>query len=233
MGLTAGASAPEELVQEVIAADRHLPRGRAGSGRDGGRKDGVQAAQTADRLMAVYTQLGAEELAALIAEFRRRRAALGQGHRRGCVEQQLADRNRRAGWCHGFRGGTLHPDDVRIPDRHHRIAVLPRAARSPCRTSTARCRARSMIASGASFRMIDGKAVALIEFLPGVSVSKPTPAQARCSRRGAGAAASGRRRFSADPRQWHGPGRMACGWPANARPAGLPGLIATCPADRR
>jgi homoserine kinase len=32
--------------------------------------------------------------------------------------------------------------------------------------------------SGAAFRMIDGKAVALIEFLPGVSVDQPSPAQA-------------------------------------------------------
>jgi homoserine kinase type II len=30
---------------------------------------------------------------------------------------------------------------------------------------------------GAAFRMLDGKAVALIEFLPGVSPTKPTPAQ--------------------------------------------------------
>lgn len=32
---------------------------------------------------------------------------------------------------------------------------------------------------GASFRMLDGKPVALIEFLPGISVERPTPAQAR------------------------------------------------------
>jgi homoserine kinase type II len=33
--------------------------------------------------------------------------------------------------------------------------------------------------SGASWRMVEGKAAALIEFLPGVSPTRPTPAQAR------------------------------------------------------
>jgi homoserine kinase type II len=60
---------------------------------------------------------------------------------------------------------------------------------------------------GALFRMVGDKAVALIEFLPGVSVSHPTPAQARAVGR-AGADASGRADFPGRA-PTHEPARMA------------------------
>src|SRR5690606_23313203 len=48
--------------------------------------------------------------------------------------------------------------------------------------------------AGAAFRMVDGKAVALIEFLPGVSVDRPNAAQAHA----VGCALAGIHRDAAD-----------------------------------
>jgi homoserine kinase type II len=125
--------------------------------------------------MAVYTQLGAEALAEIIAAYRCGRAGFGQGHRRGHFQFELADRNHRGDRCRR----PFHPDHVRIPHRDGRPAVsswdcsiILSERGCPVPRTIHDCDNRA-------FRFHDGKALALIEFLPGVSVSEPTAAQAR------------------------------------------------------
>jgi homoserine kinase type II len=55
--------------------------------------------------------------------------------------------------------------------------------------------------SGAAFREIGSKAVALIEFLPGVSIDRPNAGAGARSRRGLGRDASRERGFHHEPRQ--------------------------------
>lgn len=124
--------------------------------------------------MAVYTQLGAEQLAALIAEYDVGELIMAKG-----IAEGVSNSN----WLiettgHDGKGArfilTMYEFRIDLEDLPFFLSLLDHLAARDCpvpRTIHDR--------SGALYRMVGNKAVALIEFLPGVSVSAPTPEQAR------------------------------------------------------
>ena len=128
--------------------------------------------------MAVYTQLGAEELAALIDAF-----DVGELRSAKGIAEGVSNSN----WLIETtgRGGAASQESVRfiLTMYEHRVelgdlpfflGLLDHLAERGCPVP-ATIHARD----GKSFRFVGDKAVALIEFLPGVSVGDPTAAQAR------------------------------------------------------
>jgi homoserine kinase type II len=124
--------------------------------------------------VAVYTQLGAEALAAIIAEFDVGALVSAKG-----IAEGVSNSN----WLIDTAGSesqgtrfilTMYEKRVDTGELPFFLGLLDHLAERGCpvpRTIHDR--------AGAAFRWHDGKALALIEFLPGVSVSAPTPAQAR------------------------------------------------------
>jgi homoserine kinase type II len=123
--------------------------------------------------MAVYTQLGAEELAVLIAEFDVGALRSAKGIAEGVSNSNwLIETSGKVGGGARFIL-TMYEYRINIAELPFFLGLLDHLADQHCPVP------RTIHdTSGAAFRMIDGKAVALIEFLPGVSVSKPTLAQA-------------------------------------------------------
>jgi len=125
--------------------------------------------------MAVYTQLGAETLAALIAEFDVGALRSAKGIAEGVSNSNwLIETTGPDGESDSSRFIlTMYEHRVDLADLPFFLGLLDHLAGRGCpvpRTIHDR--------SGAAFRMLEDKAVALIEFLPGVSVSEPTRAQA-------------------------------------------------------
>ena len=124
--------------------------------------------------MAVYTQLGAEELAALIAEFDVGDLVMAKGIAEGVSNSNwLIETTGKDGVGARFIL-TMYEYRIELTDLPFFLSLLDHLAAKGCpvpRTIHDR--------SGALYRNIGDKAVALIEFLPGVSVSAPTTAQAR------------------------------------------------------
>ncbi len=124
--------------------------------------------------MAVYTQLGSEVLADLIAEFDVGALVSAKGIAEGVSNSNwLIETSGRDG-----RGArfilTMYEFRIDIAELPFFLGLLDHLAERGCpvpRTIHDR--------DGRLHRMLGDKAVALIEFLPGVSVSQPTPAQAR------------------------------------------------------
>lgn len=124
--------------------------------------------------MAVYTQLSAEVLTDLIAQYdvgelvSAKGIAEGVSNSNWIVETTGSDAN-------GTRFIlTMYERRIDIAELPFFLGLLDYLAAHGCpvpRTVHDR--------TGASSRMLHGKAVALIEFLPGVSVDHPTAAQAR------------------------------------------------------
>lgn len=125
--------------------------------------------------MAVYTHLGAEEQAALIANYDVGTLVSAKG-----IAEGVSNSN----WLIETDGGafgvparfilTMYERRIELADLPYFLGLLDHLAASGCpvpRTIHDR--------EGGAFRMERGKAVALIEFLPGVSPTRPTPAQAR------------------------------------------------------
>jgi homoserine kinase type II len=124
--------------------------------------------------MAVYTQLGAEDLAALIAEFDVGELRMAKGIAEGVSNSNwLIETGGKNGAGARFIL-TMYEYRIELDDLPFFLSLLDHLAAKGCpvpRTIHDR--------SGALYRKIGNKAVALIEFLPGVSVSMPTVAQAR------------------------------------------------------
>ena len=124
--------------------------------------------------MAVYTHLTADDFAELIAEYDVGELVSAKG-----IAEGVSNSN----WLIETTGSSAHGTRFILTMYERRIALddLPfflglldhlAAIGLPVpRTIHDR--------GGDAWRMVDGKAVALIEFLPGVSVDLPTPAQAR------------------------------------------------------
>lgn len=124
--------------------------------------------------MAVYTQIGAEDMAALIAEFDVGQLVSAKG-----IAEGVSNSN----WLLETTGSadaatrfilTMYEFRIELSDLPYFLSLLDHLAAKGCpvpRTIHDR--------DGALYRMRGDKALALIEFLPGVSVSDPTPAQAR------------------------------------------------------
>lgn len=124
--------------------------------------------------MAVYTHLGAEDLAAIVASYDVGALVSAKG-----IAEGVSNSN----WLietEGARGDgarfilTVYESRTEIGDLPFFLGLLDHLAERGCpvpRTIHDR--------AGQAFQMREGKALALIEFLPGVSVSQPTAAQAR------------------------------------------------------
>lgn len=125
-------------------------------------------------MMAVYTHLGAEDIAELIGHFAvgtlrsAKGIAEGVSNSNWLIETSGADGN-------GARFIlTMYEFRIDIAELPYFLGLLDHLAAKGCpvpRTIHDR--------AGNLFRQVDGKAVALIEYLPGVSVSQPTTGQAR------------------------------------------------------
>ena len=124
--------------------------------------------------MAVYTHIGAETMAALIAEFDVGQLVSAKGIAEGIQNSNfLIDTTGKDG-----KGAryilTVYESQVVVKDLPFFLGLLDHLSAAGCPVpQTIHDR------SGASFRSFGGKALALIEFLPGVSLDTPTPAQAR------------------------------------------------------
>lgn len=124
--------------------------------------------------MAVYTHLGAEEMARIIAEFDVGSLVSAKGIAEGVENSNwLVETSGRSGEDGRFIL-TIYEKRVQPAELPFFLGLLDHLAGAGCpvpRTIHDR--------SGAAFRMHGDKALALIEFLPGVSVDKPTREQAR------------------------------------------------------
>jgi homoserine kinase type II len=128
--------------------------------------------------MAVYTQLGAETLAALIAEFDVGALRSAKGIAEGVSNSNWLIETSGAEGANNSGGGarfilTMYEHRTDLADLPFFLGLLDHLAARGCpvpRTIHDR--------GGDPFRMLGAKAVALIEFLPGVSVSEPTAPQA-------------------------------------------------------
>ena len=123
--------------------------------------------------MAVYTQLSAETLAELIAHYDVGELVSAKGIAEGVSNSNwLIDTTGKDGAGARFIL-TMYEKRIELSDLPFFLDLLDHLAAQGCpvpRTIHDR--------EGASFRWLDGKAVALIEFLPGVSVDHPTQGQA-------------------------------------------------------
>lgn len=119
--------------------------------------------------MAVYTHLGAEDLARLLAEYDVGELVSAKG-----IAEGVSNSN----WLIETTTDrfilTMYERRIDIRQLPFFLGLLDHLAAHGCAVP-----ATIHDRSGAAFRQIEGKAVALIEFLPGVSPTRPTPAQAR------------------------------------------------------
>ena len=124
--------------------------------------------------MAVYTHLGAEELAALIGEYDVGELVSAKGIAEGVSNSNwLVETTGRDGAGARFIL-TMYERRIELDDLPFFLGLLDHLAARGCpvpRTIHDR--------AGDAFRWLDGKAVALIEFLQGVSIDHPEAAQAR------------------------------------------------------
>jgi homoserine kinase type II len=123
--------------------------------------------------LAVYTHLGAEDLARLIAEYDVGELVSAKG-----IAEGVSNSN----WLVETTGSngsgtrfilTLYERRIDYADLPYFLGLLDHLAAKACpvpRTIHDR--------GGTSYRMVEGKAAALVEFLPGVSPTRPTPQQA-------------------------------------------------------
>jgi homoserine kinase type II len=119
--------------------------------------------------VAVYTHLAAEELAELIGEYDVGQLVSAKG-----IAEGVSNSN----WLVETTGGrfilTLYERRIETRDLPFFLGLLDHLSARGCpvpRTIHDR--------AGAAYRMVGDKAGALIEFLAGVSIERPTPAQAR------------------------------------------------------
>ncbi|MBX7535585.1 homoserine kinase [Qipengyuania sp. GH1] len=118
--------------------------------------------------MAVYTHLGAEDFAGLIAEYDVGDLVSAKG-----IAEGVSNSNWLLETTRGRYILTMYERRIDIAQLPFFLGLLDHLARSGCAVP-----ATIHDRHGASHREIDGKAVALIEFLPGVSPTRPTPTQA-------------------------------------------------------
>lgn len=119
--------------------------------------------------MAVYTHLGAEDLSQLIAHYYVGDLVSAKG-----IAEGVSNSNWLIETTQDRFILTMYERRIELADLPFFLDLMDHLAAKGCpvpRTIHDR--------EGASFRMVEGKAVALIEYLPGVSVDRPTAAQAR------------------------------------------------------
>ena len=129
--------------------------------------------------MAVYTQIGAEAMAALVAAYDVGELVSAKGIAEGVSNSNWLIETTGADGAGSRFILTMYELRIEIADLPYFLSLLDHLAEHACpvpRTIHDR--------DGRLFRLRDGKngggkAIALIEFLPGVSVSEPTAGQAR------------------------------------------------------
>ena len=118
--------------------------------------------------MAVYTFLGAEELAGLIAHYDVGELVSAKGIAEGVSNSNWIVDTAKARFIL-----TMYERRIELGDLPFFLGLLDHLAAKKCPVpATVHDR------SGKAYRSHDGKAVALIEYLPGISPTEPTPAQA-------------------------------------------------------
>lgn len=124
--------------------------------------------------MAVYTHLSAEELGELIACYHVGELVSAKGIAEGVSNSNwLVETTGQDGEGARFIL-TMYERRIELDDLPFFLGLLDHLSGRGCPVpKTIHDR------DGAAYRMLDGKAVALIEYLPGVSVDHPTPEQAR------------------------------------------------------
>jgi homoserine kinase type II len=119
--------------------------------------------------MAVYTHLAAEDLATLIAAYDVGDLVSAKG-----IAEGISNSN----WLVETTAGrfilTMYERRIDLADLPFFLGLLDHLSARGCAVP-----ATIHDRSGAALREVHGKAVALIEFLPGISVDRPTTAQAR------------------------------------------------------
>jgi homoserine kinase type II len=125
--------------------------------------------------MAVYTHIGAETMAALISEFDVGTLVSAKGIAEGVSNSNwlLETTGSSASGAQTRFILTMYEFRIDLDELPYFLSLLDHLAERHCpvpRTIHDR--------QGNLYRRLDGKALAMIEFLPGVSVSDPTPAQA-------------------------------------------------------
>lgn len=119
--------------------------------------------------LAVYTHLGAEQLADLIGHYDVGDLVSAKG-----IAEGVSNSNWLIETSKGRFILTMYERRIDLGDLPYFLGLLDHLAGKRCPVP------RTIHDdTGAAFRMLDDKAVALIEFLPGVSPSNPSPAQAR------------------------------------------------------
>jgi homoserine kinase type II len=119
--------------------------------------------------MAVYTHIGAEDMATILSEFDVGELVSVKGIAEGVQNSNYLVDTTQARFIL-----TVYEQQVDLADLPFFLALLDHLADKGCPVpSTIHNR------SGGSTSLWNGKTLALIEFLPGVSVSYPTPAKAR------------------------------------------------------
>ena len=122
--------------------------------------------------MAVYTHLGAEDMSALIAHYDIGTLVSAKGIAEGVSNSNwLIDTTGQDGTAARYIL-TMYEFRIELDDLPYFLSLLDHLSARGCPVP------RTIHdAHGALYRLIDTKAVALIEYLPGVSVSVPTVAQ--------------------------------------------------------
>ncbi|MFA9200387.1 MAG: homoserine kinase [Cypionkella sp.] len=139
--------------------------------------------------MAVYTHLAADDLAVLIAHYDVGELVSAKGIAEGISNSNWLIETARPGASGGRFILTMYERRIDPAELPFFLGLLDHLSARGCavpRTIHDR--------DGAAWREVGGKAVALIEFLPGISVDRPTAAQARA----VGAALAQVHRSSAD-----------------------------------
>jgi homoserine kinase type II len=129
--------------------------------------------------LAVYTHLASEDLAALIAAYDVGELVSAKGIAEGVSNSNwLIETDGKGGAGTGGGGArfilTMYEKRTDAGELPFFLGLLDHLAARGCAVP-----ATIHDRDGAAFRTLDGKALALIEYLPGISPDTPTPAQAR------------------------------------------------------
>ncbi|EDL48715.1 homoserine kinase [Erythrobacter sp. SD-21] len=118
--------------------------------------------------MAVYTHLGAEDLARLIAQYDVGELVSAKG-----IAEGVSNSNWLVETTQGRFILTMYERRINVGELPFFLGLLDHLAARGCAVP-----ATIHDRTGAAYRKVDDKAVALIEFLPGVSPNEATPQQA-------------------------------------------------------